>query len=149
MPRKDPLVYDKAMKLLAVITLLFFALAQPVAARNHKPRVVGDKSSESYRIGNRAYLSGDYATALRFFRPLAKEGHRKAQKTVGWMYATGRGLPRGYVMAFAWLSVAVENGDQTAGRNLYTIESRLSEAGLKEARKLAKGCIKNLKSCPE
>ena len=149
MPRKDPLVYDKAMKLLAVITLLFFALAQPVAARNHKPRVVGDKSSESYRIGNRAYLSGNYAMALRYLMPLAKEGHRKAQKTVGWMYATGRGLPQDYVKAFAWLSVAVENGDRTAGRNLYTMESRLDKAGLKEARKLAKGCIKNLKSCPE
>ena len=143
------MAYNKAMKLLALITLLFFALAQPVAARNHKPRAVGDKSAELYRLGNRGYLSGNYAMALRYLRPLAKEGHRKAQKTIGWMYATGRGLPRDYVMAFTWLSVAVENGDQTAGRNLYTIESRLSEAGLKEARKLAKGCIKNLKSCPE
>ena len=149
MPSKGPLVYDKAMKLLALITALLVALAQPVAARNHKPRVVGDKSSETYRIGNKAYLSGDYAMALRYLRPLAKEGHRKAQKTVGWMYATGRGLPKDYVKAFAWLSVAVENGDRTAGRNLSTMERRLDKAGLKEARKLAKGCIKNLKSCPE
>ena len=143
------MAYNKAVKLLALITLLFFALAQPVAARNHKPRVVGDKSSESYRIGNRAYLSGNYAMALRYFRPLAKKGHNKAQKTIGWMYATGRGLPQDYVKAFAWLSVAVENGDRTAGRNLDTMERRLDKAGLKEARKLAKGCIKNIKNCPE
>ena len=137
------------MKLLALITLLFFAMAQPVAARNHKPRALGDKSAELYRMGNKGYLSGNYAMALRYFRPLAKKGHKKAQKTIGWMYATGRGLPKDYVKAFAWLSVAVENGDRTAGRNLDTMERRLNEAGLKKARTLAKGCIKNLKSCPE
>ena len=149
MPRKDPLAYYKAMKFLALITLLFFALAQPVAARNHKPRAVGDKSAELYRMGNKGYLSGNYAMALRYFRPLAKKGHRKAQKTIGWMYATGRGLPKDYVKAFAWLSVAVENGDRTAGRNLDTMERRLDKAGLKKARELAKSCIKNIKSCPE
>ena len=137
------------MKLLALITLLFFALAQPVAARNHKPRAVGDKSAELYRLGNRGYLSGNYAMALRYLRPLAKEGHRKAQKTVGWMYANGRGVAQDDVMAFVWFTVAVENGSRTARINLAGIENRLNEAQLKEARTLAKGCIKNLKSCPE
>ncbi len=43
--------------------------------------------------GFRAYKSGDYATALREFRPLAEQGHVKAQYKLGLMYETGRGLP--------------------------------------------------------
>ena len=65
------------------------------------------------------------------------------------MYANGRGVAKDDVMAFVWFTVAVENGDRTAGRNLAGIENRLDNAGLKKARKLAKNCIKNLKSCPE
>ena len=129
------LAYDEAMKFLAPITLLFFALAQPVTA-------------QSYKAGSRAYMTGDYATALKHMRPLAKQGHRKAQKTVGWMYANGRGVAQDDVMAFVWFTVAVENGSRTARINLSGVENRLNEAQLKEARTLAKRCLKNLKSCP-
>ena len=124
------------MKLLVLVTALLVALAQPLAA-------------QSYKAGSRAYMTGDYTTALKYMRPLAKQGHRKAQKTLGWMYANGRGVAQDVVMAFVWFTVAVENGDRTAWRNLASIENRLNEAQLKEARKLAKSCIKNLKSCPE
>ena len=93
-------------------------------------------------------MTGDYTTALKHMRPLAKQGNRKAQKAVGWMYANGRGVAQDDVMAFVWFTVAVENGDRTAWRNLASVENRLNEAQLKEAHKLAKGCIKNLKSCP-
>ena len=129
------MAYDKAMKLLALITALIVALTPPLAA-------------QSYRTGSRAYMTGDYATALKHMRPLAKQGNRKAQKTLGWMYANGRGVAKDDVMAFVWFTVAVENGDRTAGRNLAGIENRLNEAQLKEARTLAKRCLKNLKSCP-
>ena len=124
------------MKRLALITALIVALTPPLAA-------------QSYKAGSRAYMTGDYTTALKHMRPLAKQGHRKAQKTLGWMYANGRGVAQDDVMAFVWFTVAVENGDRTAWRNLASVENRLNEAQLKEARKLAKGCIKNLKSCPE
>ena len=124
------------MKRLALITALIVALTPPLAA-------------QSYKAGSRAYMTGDYTTALKHMRPLAKQGNRKAQKTLGWMYANGRGVAQDDVMAFVWFTVAVENGDRTAWRNLASVENRLNEAQLKEARKLAKGCIKNLKSCPE
>ncbi len=38
-----------------------------------------------------AYQHGDYATALRLSRPLAEQGHARAQITLGTMYAEGKG----------------------------------------------------------
>ena len=83
------------MKRLALITALIVALTPPLAA-------------QSYKAGSRAYMTGDYTTALKHMRPLAKQGNRKAQKAVGWMYANGRGVAQDDVMAFVWFTVAVE-----------------------------------------
>ncbi len=41
-----------------------------------------------------AYLSGDYGTAIREFRPLAEQGDAGAQYKLGVMYDKGRGVPR-------------------------------------------------------
>ena len=41
-----------------------------------------------------AYATGDYATALRLFRPLADQGHAAAQNRLGFMYVKGRGVPQ-------------------------------------------------------
>ena len=127
---------NQGMKLLALITALFITLAQPLAAQD-------------LQAGYEAYVRGDYAAALKHFRPLAEQGYAGAQAPLGLMYATGRGLPKDNVMAFVWLTAAVENGDQTAPRNLKIIITRLNEFELQEARALAKRCLKNLKSCPE
>ena len=70
------LAYDQAMRYLAVITMLVLAMAlvQPVAAQSFKP---------DYDAGVAAQEQGDYATALKHWRPLAKQGHAKAQHNLG------------------------------------------------------------------
>ncbi len=40
-----------------------------------------------------AYSRGDYATALREWRPLAEQGKANAQCTLGLMYDNGEGVP--------------------------------------------------------
>ena len=127
---------NQGMKLLALITALLIALIRPLAAQD-------------MQAGYEAYVRGDYAAALKHFRPLAEQGYAGAQAPLGLMYATGQGLPKDNVMAFVWLTAAVQNGDQTAPRNLKIIITRLNEIELQEARALAKRCIKNLKSCPK
>ncbi len=49
-----------------------------------------------------AYRRGDYATALREFRPLAEQGNADAQFNLGIMYYTGKGVPQDYVQALLW-----------------------------------------------
>ncbi len=46
--------------------------------------------------GVAAYERGDYATALRELRPLARQGDSNAQFFVGLMYEDGQGVPQDY-----------------------------------------------------
>ena len=64
------------MRYLAVITMLVLALAfaQPVAAQSFKP---------DYDAGFKAYEQKDYATALKHWRPIAKQGNAMAQFQLG------------------------------------------------------------------
>ena len=49
-------------------------------------------AGEDVFAGFEAYHRGDYATALKKFRPLAEQGHPKAQYHLGLMYESGRGV---------------------------------------------------------
>ena len=71
-----------------------------------------------YEDGWAAYQRGDYATALRFFRPLAEKGNADAQFNLGYMYNRGRGVPQDYVQAVSWYRKAAEQGDASAQLNL-------------------------------
>ena len=83
------------MKFLALITVLFILPAHPGNARNHTyVHEELSKSEQSYKIATRAYRAGDYATALMYLRSLAKQNHKKAQGTLGWMYEAGKGVQR-------------------------------------------------------
>ena len=64
--------------------------------------------------GYAAYERGDYATALREFRPLARQGDASAQITLGFMYDKGQGVPQDYAEAVKWYRMAAEQGDADA-----------------------------------
>jgi TPR repeat protein len=57
-----------------------------------------------------AYRRGDYATALRLFRPLADRGNARAQYRLGDMYANGDGVTQNSVEAVKWLRLAANQG---------------------------------------
>ena len=50
-------------------------------------------TAADFDSGVTAYDRGDYAVALREFRPLAEEGDARAQYNLGLMYAEGNGVP--------------------------------------------------------
>ncbi len=61
--------------------------------------------------GYLAYIRGDYAAALREWRPLAEQGHAGAQYRLGLMYYNkGQGVPQDYVQAVKWYRKAAEQG---------------------------------------
>ena len=65
-----------------------------------------------------AYDKGDYATALREFQPLAKQGNAFAQTLLGDMYGNGYGVPQDYSTAHKWYSLAAKQGNVFAQNNL-------------------------------
>jgi TPR repeat protein len=56
--------------------------------------------------GGAAYERGNYATALRLFKPLAEQGDAAAQFFLGSMYAQGKGVPQDYVLPHMWVNLA-------------------------------------------
>ena len=59
-----------------------------------------------FEDGEAAYERGDYAAALKIWRPLAEQGDAKAQVNLGYMYAIGRGVPQDNVLAHMWFDLA-------------------------------------------
>ena len=55
-----------------------------------------------FEDGVAAALKGDYATAMRLWRPLANKGVVEAQFNLGVMYAKGEGVPQDNVIAHMW-----------------------------------------------
>ena len=68
--------------------------------------------------GVAAYKRGDYATALREWRPLAKQGNAIAQSNLGFMYGKGLGVTQDYAEAVKWFRKAAEQGDTGGQYNL-------------------------------
>jgi len=80
---------------------------------------VGMGLSADFQKGKDAYDNEDYAIALRIFKPLAEQGHVKAQNKLGDMYSVkGRGVRRNYKTAVKWYRLAAEQGDAEAQVNL-------------------------------
>ena len=65
-----------------------------------------------------AYQRGDYATALKFWRPLAEQGDAGAQNNVGNAYLEGLGVPQDFTEAAKWLHKAAAQGVANARTNL-------------------------------
>jgi len=68
--------------------------------------------------GLTAARSGDFATALHEWKPLAEQGNANAQLNVGWMYDNGQGVPQDYKTAVKWSRLAAEQGFAAAQTSL-------------------------------
>ena len=63
-----------------------------------------------YQAGMDANNRGDYATALREWRPLAEQGDALAQYNLGLLYVKGQGVPQDYVQGRQWYEKAAAQG---------------------------------------
>jgi uncharacterized protein len=64
--------------------------------------------------GSIAYQKGDYAKAFHDFSELAELGQPTAQFNMAVMYAKGQGVRQSDIYAYAWASLAAENGIEKA-----------------------------------
>jgi TPR repeat protein len=78
----------------------------------------GVSESADFQKGLTAAQSGDFATALREWKPLAELGDARAQSMLGWMYDVGQGVSQDYKTAVKWYRLAAEQGDADAQHNL-------------------------------
>ncbi len=75
--------------------------------------LVGTASAD-FDAGLAAYEEGDYAAALREWRPLADEGDLDAQFYLGEMHLQGKGVDRDFKKASEWLAKAAQAGHPRA-----------------------------------
>jgi hypothetical protein len=80
--------------------------------------LAGAVLAEPFDDATAAFDRGDYATALRLFRPLADAGDPVAQYVLGSMYGNGRGVPQDYAEAVEWYRRAADQGNAKAQSNL-------------------------------
>ena len=98
--------YSLIMKTLFIIPLVLMSL------------VSFPSWGADFNKGVAAYKSGDFATALREFKPFAEQGHAGAQRNLGVMYEFGNGVPQDYKTAVNWYELAAVQGHADAQKNL-------------------------------
>lgn len=72
--------------------------------------IAGQAYAGPFEDGLAAYDRKDYATALRYWRPLADNGDAGAQFNIGVMYSRGDGVAQDDAEAAKWVRKAAEQG---------------------------------------
>ena len=75
-------------------------------------------NTSNFEKGLNAYNKGDFATALKEWKTLAKQGFTKAQSHLGVMYVNGEGVTKDYKEALRLFTIASEKGDAKAKNGL-------------------------------
>jgi TPR repeat protein len=75
-------------------------------------------TAQDFQKGWAAYKRGDYAAALKEWRPLAENGDASAQINLGVIYGTGYGVPQNNGEAVKWYRKAAEQGNANAQYSL-------------------------------
>jgi TPR repeat protein len=69
-----------------------------------------------FQKGLTAYKAGDYATALKEWKPKAEQDDARAQSNLAVLYLNGQGVPQDYVRTLVWFNIAAANGHGKAGK---------------------------------
>ena len=68
----------------------------------------------NFQAGMDARNRGDFAKALREWRPLAEQGDARAQYYLGLLYENGDGVPQDYEKAREWYEKSAAQGEANA-----------------------------------
>jgi TPR repeat protein len=99
----------------------------------------GDAEAQ-FRLGS-MYLGADtpssqhrYVDAAEWFAKAAEQGHVGAQSMLGSLYFTGRGVPRDYVKAYMWSSIAATQGNSVSQEQLAELTPYMSSDEVAKAK---------------
>ena len=123
------------MKHIAILLAFLMTLSAPVAAQD-------------FQKGLAAAQTGDYATALQEWTPLAEAGDPDAQSNLGVMYKQGKGVLQDNVMAHMWYNIASASGNDKAGEWRDKRAGLMTPADISKAEAMASECMSsNYKKC--
>lgn len=99
------------------------------ALKNHSNKTASEmlskyETSWNYQDGKRAYLQGDYTTALEKFEGLAESGHTESQHYLGVIYEEGKGVAKDAKTAIKWYLKAAQQGNTDAHTRLERIYAK-------------------------
>jgi TPR repeat protein len=77
----------------------------------------------------------------------AEQGDTKAQVDLGFMYATGEGVVKDDVQAYAWFYLAVARGNKIASQNKDIARKKMTPTQIAEAQKLSKKLCAKIPGC--
>ena len=81
------------------------------------------------------------STEIEQLRLAAEQGDASAQFNLGFMYATGEGVPKDDAKAVKWFRLAAEQGHAQAREIRDTVERELTRAEVTRATELARACM--------
>lgn len=94
-----------------------------------------------YALGQ-MYLNGEGVEqstekAVELYTDAAKQGLLEAQADLGYLYAAReKKVPRDFIIAYKWLSLAVQKGDRIAKTDLAKLVATMTADQIEEAKKL-------------
>jgi uncharacterized protein len=80
----------------------------------HVTTVRAEDRDTAFRKGLSAFETGAYDRARATWEPLAKAGDARSQAGIGYLYYTGRGVPRDFARAAEHFERAADQGEPTA-----------------------------------
>lgn len=95
------------------------------------------KTQAAYELAWAAYHRPDYASALKLLKPLAEDGHEKAQYYLGRMFANGHGVEQDYVTAYQWLDASASATHRFASEDRDRLTTTMTPEQIAQARKQA------------
>jgi TPR repeat protein len=90
-----------------------------------------------FEDGLAAYRRDDYATALKFWRPLAEQGDALAQNNLGVIYEFGLSVPQDIVQAHMWFWLAAAQGNKKAQKARDMVAEDMTPDQIAEAQRMA------------
>lgn len=109
------------------------ATAESAEAAMPSRLITFDGEGGSVAVGVEAYRAGDFVMAERIWGPLAASGNPRAQFHFGALMYEGRTTEPDLVMAYVWLSRAVDGGHLPAIDLRRDVRAAMSEAQYREA----------------
>ncbi len=127
LPSSSVVCHHSPMKRLLLFPVLFLTL------------LVGNPVfSADFQKGLKAYQQGDYATALKEWKPLAEQGDDHDQLKLGLMYA----ILEDYVYAHMWFNVSVLAGNKKAVKQREMVSRKMTPSQITKAQRLASEYVK-------
>lgn len=96
----------------------------------------GDREA-AYGMGMAWQIMGQPARAVPWYEQAARAGSAEAQVLLGEIYATGAGVPRDLVRAYAWLRLAVAQKHPNAALFLDAVAGRMTAEQIEAGRRMS------------